>query len=181
VIGATRASATASSSRVLNPPSALTLPAQKRPGSESTMASSMSFSIAVKPRIATRKSSPSRSKACTSSSVSHARELSRAGLCLGTSPSLVPKSAGIVRKLRESATCSSANERAPDWLSDAAPAPPRPESRSACHAEGRGFEPLHPLHRNPPETAGFALLGRRRKQPNSPLGRHFGQQFRTVE
>jgi hypothetical protein len=28
---------------------------------------------------------------------------------------------------------------------------------SACHAEGRGFEPLHPLHRKGPQRRAFSL------------------------
>jgi hypothetical protein len=29
---------------------------------------------------------------------------------------------------------------------------------SACHAEGRGFEPLHPLHRKGPQCGPFRCL-----------------------
>jgi hypothetical protein len=37
------------------------------------------------------------------------------------------------------------------------PALSEPLARNVCHAEGRGFESLHPLHQNPLVTGGFAL------------------------
>ena len=45
-----------------------------------------------------------------------------------------------------------------------------------CHAEGRGFEPHHPLLRNPLETAGFAFRVERNGPSTEPAGQHLGQQ-----
>jgi hypothetical protein len=48
----------------------------------------------------------------------------------------------------------------------------------ACHAEGRGFEPFHPLPRNPPEAAGF-LFPHWQRKPKCVSGQ-LGQQFQAA-
>jgi hypothetical protein len=64
---------------------------------------------------------------------------------LGTGPTLVPKPAENARKLREPCERCRHVTRAPNPLNRAVSGALRADPRPACHAEGRGFESLHPL------------------------------------